>query len=222
MPASKLTQILQLVHRAMNLSVRKLGKGSACEHYLGGTPSTHVYWESEQQFPGLSSVASVTATKDDLRMSFPAPGTWFYSHEWTDSWASQLKLQNSISDSILIGNKRAIYLEVMRCTGVLLWKSHSAAQLSNVHMLILFDLVYGCVQWGCQINCFQNVKYLMQKNGVLSFQHKVLLHSLDNFCPPNFPNHKLNRSSIPPSLWGKRMTRERQHGWSWRALCYVK
>lgn len=123
-----------------SLFIKKLGKGAACGDSLGVTPNTHVYWESGQQFPGLSSSASVTSTKDDLRMSFPDPGTWFYSHEWTDSWASQLKLQNSISNSILISNKRAIYLEMMllhRCVAVEKPFHHSAQQCAHAHLVWL-------------------------------------------------------------------------------------
>lgn len=140
------------------------------------------------------------------KTTFPALGTWFFSQGCTNSWASWLELQNSVSKSILISNKRAIYLEIMlvhRCVAA--GKNHSTTQLNKVHMFILFDLVYDYRQSCCQINCFRNVNYLMKKSGLLSFLCMALLHSLDTFCPLNFSKdktkHNLN-SSLPVKTEG--------------------
>lgn len=82
------------------------------------------------------------------------------------------------------------------------WRSHSASQLNNVHMFILFDLVYDYMQQQSQINCFQNVNYLRQENGVLSFEHRTSFHSLGNYSLSIFPTIKLHRILTPHSRWG--------------------
>lgn len=99
-------------------------------------------------FRGCLFFSKCDINKREERMNFPALGTWFFSQKCANSWASWLELLNSMSNSIVISNKTAIYLEIMllhRCVAAGKTIYHSAQQCAYVHLVWVGLWLYAVV-----------------------------------------------------------------------------